>query len=236
MYPDEQPSGTEPGRGRLIAIFGGLAGLGLLIGVGAAQLTESGPDPDVIGAIAATAPAGTPAQSSFPEAGSGSTATPGPTTSTGTPDYRSIPEDAAASAGLDFGYLTRVVSIGGTVTLRFDRASFYTGDEAKQHNNGQAPENDYLIDNTNPAQRDFVLDPRASIIAVNRLRDQPGSTSQPGSTTQPGSTGREILTVAEFVANAQRVLTGTTTDLPVWLRHTDGLSGNVTALAEQYLP
>jgi hypothetical protein len=44
------------------------------------------------------------------------------------------------------------------------------------------------------------------------------------------------LTLDEFVANSTRVLTGSTTDLPVWLRHTDGLSGPVTSLAEQYLP
>jgi hypothetical protein len=220
MNADDQPSGAEPNRGRLVAIFSGLAGLGLVIGVGAAQLTAPDEDQGLLGATSATSPTGTPEPSDEP----GATAQPSASTTTGTPDYRSIPEDTTSEPGLDFGYLTRVVSKDGTVTLRFDRATFYTGDEAKQRNNGEDPENDYLIENTNPAQRQFTLDPRASIVAVNRLLNQTGQVS------------RETLTVAEFVANSRRVLTGTTTDLPVWLRHTNGLTGDVTAVAEQYLP
>ena len=110
------------------------------------------------------------------------------------------------------------------MALRFDRATFYTGNEAKQRNNGDDPENDYLIENTNPTQRQFTLDPKASIIAVNRLLNQ------------TGQVGRETLTVAESIQNSTRVLTGSTTDLPVWVRHTDGLTGAVTAVAEQFLP
>ena len=117
-----------------------------------------------------------------------------------------------------------MVSKNGVVTLRFDRAAFYTGDEAKKHNHGKVPDNDYLIENTNPAQRSFDLDPGASIIAADRLRNE------------SGPDGRQTLTVAEFIQNSTQVLTGSTTDLPVWLRHTDGLSGPVTALSEQYLP
>ena len=48
MHPD-QPSGTEPNRARLVAIFSGLAALGLVIGVGAAQLTGSGGEKVLIG-------------------------------------------------------------------------------------------------------------------------------------------------------------------------------------------
>lgn len=221
MYPEDQPTGTEPSRGRLIAIFSGLGVLGLLIGVGAAQLTGSDEKSALIGATPATSAP----DSLDPSAEPGTTTSPATTpTPTGTPNYGSIPEDATTEPGLDFGFLTRVVNQNGTVTLRFDRASFYTGEEARQRNNGEAPDNDYLIENTNPAQRQFTLDPKATIVAVNRLL------------SQTGQVGRETLTVAEFIQNSRRVLTGSTTDLPVWLRHTNGLTGDVTAVAEQYLP
>jgi len=247
MYPD-QPSGpgsgpgpvpgfgsdvgngTDPGagpdssRGRLVAIFGGLAVLGLLIGVGVAQLAGSGSGD---GAALNGATPTSPTDSASEQAEDESTATPSATatdTDTGTPNYSPIPENVSSEPGLDFGFLTRVVRNDGTVILRFDRASFYTGDEAKRRNKGKAPENDYLIENTNPAQRSFELDPKASIIAENRLRNE------------AGQFGRQKLTLDEFIKNSGRELTGSTTDLPVWLRHTDGLTGPVTALAEQFLP
>jgi hypothetical protein len=224
MDPVDQPSAVNLSRGQLVAIFSGLTFLGLVIGIGAAELTGAGDDSRLIGATAASSP--TPTADQAPEQTADdveevSTPTPSPS---GKPNYRAIPEDATSEPGLDFGYLTRVVSKDGAVTLRFDRATFYTGDEAKSRNQGKTPDNDYFIENTNPAQRLFVLDPRASIVAANRLL------------TEPGEVGRQDLTVAQFVQNSTRVLTGSTTDLPVWLRHTDGLTGPVTALAEQYLP
>jgi hypothetical protein len=230
MNPDDQPSGPVPSRGRLGAIFGGLAVLGLLIGVGAAQLTGSGNDQTLIGATPATsaatsaddpAPPATPAASAGDPALAGDAPTP---TATGPADYHPIPVDATSEPGLDFGYLTRVVTAGGEVTLLFDRATVYTGEEAKQHNDGKEVDGDVLIENTNPAQRSFPLDPLASITAENRLR------------TQPGQVAPETLTLEQFVANAQRELTASTSELPVWLRHTDGLAGTVTAVAEQHLP
>jgi len=220
MNPEDQPSVPGPSRGQLIALFSGLAALGLLLGVGAAQLTGSGSDTDT--ALSGSTPADSPtAVSTSPQSTDAAEPTPIPS---GIPDYRPIPVNAAAEPSLDFGFLTRVVSNNGAVTLRFDRASFFTGEAAKAHNQGITPDNDYLIENTNPAQRSFELDPQASIIAASRLLNQ------------PGPVGRETLTVAEFVQNATRVLTGSTSDLPVWVRHTDGLSGPVTALAEQFLP
>lgn len=218
MYPD-QPSGPVPSRGRLIAIFGGLAVLGLLIGVGTAQVTESGDDQALIGATPATSSTADP--DSTEDAESTPTATG---TVTGPADYHPIPADATSEAGLDFGYLTRVVTADGGVTLLFDRATVYTGEEAKKHRGNQDGDDDFVIENTNPAQRSFQLDPKASITATNRLR------------TQTGQVGPETLTVVQFVANSQRELTASTTDLPVWLRHTNGLTGPVTAVAEQYLP
>jgi hypothetical protein len=223
MYPDDTSTGTGPSRGRLAAIFSGLALLGLVIGVSASQLAGTGDDSTLIGATPATSStSSTDPSSATDDPGDD---VPSPSSSPrGTPNYRAIPVDTGAEPGLDFGFLTRVVRNDGTVTLRFDRASFFTGDEATKHNKGKAPDNDYLIENTNPAQRSFQLDPKASIIATNRLL------------TQVGEVDRQTLTVDEFVANSTRVLTGSTTDLPVWLRHTDGLSGPVTSLAEQYLP
>jgi hypothetical protein len=207
----------------LVAIFGGLAVLGLLIGIGVAQLTGPGEGTALNGAIP-TSPTGS--ASGQPE--NESTATPSATATdaedTGTANYSPIPEDSSSESGLDFGFLTRVVRNDGTVTLRFDRASFYTGAEAKKRNKGKAPENDYLIENTNTTQRSFALDPKASIIAENRLRND------------EGQVGRQPLTLDEFIKNTERELTGSTTDLPVWLRHTNGLTGPVTALAEQFLP
>lgn len=232
MDLDDQPSGISLSRGQLIAIFSGLAVLGLLIGIGTAELTAPSHDSALIGASPATpttptsSPTQTPEPSAEPTLGEveSTPSASAPTPTTGTPDYHPIPEDAGSEPGLDFGFLTRVVSKDGVVTLRFDRAAFYTGDEAKQRNGGKAPDNDYLIENTNPAQRSFILDPQASLIAASRLRNE------------SGVAGRQTLTATEFIDNSTRVLTGSTTDLPVWLRHTDGLSGPVTALAEQYLP
>jgi hypothetical protein len=224
MNAEDEPAGSGPDRRQLIAIFGGLAALGLVLGAGTAVLTGGDDTAALNGAATETSPGVVPVGSSDdPSASAGPTQTATPT-ATRKPDYRPIPENAAADTNLDFGFLNRVVSRNGTVTLRFDRATFFTGDAAKQRNGGQTPDNDYLIENINPAQRSFSLDPKASIIVVNRLR------------TDPEQVGRETLTLDQFVKNANRVLTGSITDLPVWLRHTDGLTGPVTALAEQFLP
>jgi hypothetical protein len=226
MYPDDQPTQPSgPSRGRLVAIFGGLAVLGLLIGIGAAQLTSAGPDDDLAGAITSPSPTTPEAEPVSDRLGlrpADDEPTPTPT-ATRAPNYRSIPENALSEPGLDFGYLTGVMNQNGTVTLRFDRATFSTDAKAKRHDQGKAPETDYLIENTNPAQRTFELDPKASIIAANRLLNQPDQVT------------REALTAEEFVRNSAQAL-GTGVRLPVWLRHTGELTGPVTALAEQYLP
>jgi hypothetical protein len=110
------------------------------------------------------------------------------------------------------------------VTLVFDRATFYTGTAAQEQSQGQVLDNGHWIENTNPAQRSFPIDPQASIQAEHRLRND------------PDQLGRQLLTLEQFVLNATRVLTESTTVLGVWLRHTGGLDGPVTAVAEQYLP
>jgi hypothetical protein len=215
----------EPQRGKLIAIFVGLGVLGLLIGVGAARLLGGDDDSPTItaGATPTAQPAITAAATTVPE----TTTDPSPSadpTPTKAADYHPIPADATSQKGLDFGFLTAVTSKDGVVELRFDRALFFTGQAAIDHNNGEPPDDDYLIQNTNPALRTFQLDPKASIIAANRLADQ-GITES-----------RQTLTVDQFVRNAQSALSSGNEKLPVWLRHTDGLEGPVTALSEQYLP
>jgi hypothetical protein len=224
MNPDHQPAGSVgpvPSRGRLTVIFSALAVFGLLLGVGAAQLTGSNDDANLVGAVQPKSP-GNSAQPTdetpvdeTPSADAGGN---------GPADYHPIPADPTTEPDLDFGFLTRVVGTDGQVTLRLDRATFYTGEEAKAHNKGKEPDSDYVIENTNTIQREFTLDPQASITAANRLR------------TQTGQVGTETLSAAQFVQNAQRELTASTDDLAVWLRHTDGLTGPVTAIAEQYLP
>ena len=175
MEPVDQPAGLSLSRGQLVALFGGLVVLGLLLGIGAQELTSSGDGSGLNGASQTSSPTGTgdPASDQAEGDAQDVAAETTPTPATGTPDFHEIPEDATSEDGLDFGYLTKVVSKDGTVNLRFDRASFYTGDEAKRRNGGQVPDNDYLIENTNPMQRSFVLDPQASIIAANRLQNTP---------------------------------------------------------------
>ncbi len=236
MDPAEQPSAPAPDRNRVIVIFSGLAVLGLMLGVGTSQLF--GPDgrPELRGATAdRTVPVGpdllprpdlasVPSLPIDPSATLSSDAATSTPTLTGIPNYLPIPADPASEPGLDFGYLTRVINLDGTVAIQFDRASFLTGKAAKERAEGAELESDYLIENTNTALRTFHLDPQASIVAQNRLLDQPDLVS------------RQPLTMEQFVTNATRVLTESTTPLPVWVRHTDGLIGPVTALSEQYLP
>ncbi len=214
----------DPARSKLIAIFVGLGLVGLLIGVGAAELRKGGNSTTTAGIVSpAETSSGAPQQ---PVASTGPTPSPTPSpTATKPPNYTPIPQDAAADKDLDFGFLIQVLNADGTVTLRFDRATFYTGADAIKHNKGKAPDDDYLIENTNPAIRKFTLDPKASIIATSRLA--PSATGIPARTT---------LTAAQFVPNAQAALKTSSGPLPVWLRHTNGLTGPVTALLEQYLP
>lgn len=237
--PRKRPSSTLSQR-QLVVLFSGLAGLGLVIGSGAGLVVNAREKPTVlVGALVEPAPA--PTVSPTPSRTTESSPTPTPTsegkddpddrdardleptpTGTGSPDYRPISANPSSEPGLDFGLLTKVVHTDGTVTLQFDRASFYTGLEAAQYNQGKLPPKGYLIENTNSAIRSFVLDPKASIVAANRLL------------TVPGQVGQETLTGAQFVDNTSRALGSA--PLPVWLRHTDGLLGPVTALAEQYVP
>jgi hypothetical protein len=135
-----------------------------------------------------------------------------------------IPAEPWTDDDLDFGYLTKVSRDGDDIELTFNRATFYYGDEATKKNGGKAPDNDYLIEDTNKKVRTFTLKEGAA------LR---GSTLLGGD--EAGPDGREI-TPDELVDNAEAALGGGVAGVPVWLRHEDGKDGPVEALAEQFIP
>jgi hypothetical protein len=219
QYPD-QPRG----RGRLIGIFAGLGIVGLVIGVIAAKLMGAGGGNEaLVTPLPSATAAQTPAAAATDDAqNAGDDATPTPS-ATKAPNYRSIPEDATTEKGLDFGFLTKISQKDGVVSVRFDRAYFYTGAEATKRNKGVPPDDDYLIENSNPDLRTFQIDPEASIIATNRIANK------------TDGVGPHALTLNEFVTNTQTALSDGS-KLPIWVRHTNGLAGPITALAEQYLP
>jgi hypothetical protein len=222
-YDDYDPYQSDPpnsGRGRMVALFVGLSVIGLLIGIGAAKLL-GGKDGTLPLTQPPTATAAAAQPTDKPTKNSDHKPTPTPS-ATKAANYRSIPQDPTSEKGLDFGFMTKVGDKDGTVTLRFDRATFYSGAAATKHNKGVPPDDDYLIVNTNKALRSFEVDPQASIVASTRLANEPG-----------GQSG-EALTLSEFVTNAQTALDDS--KVPIWVRHTNGLTGPITALAEQYLP
>ena len=139
------------------------------------------------------------------------------------PDLSPVPQGwSSEKGGLDIGYLTGVTRKNGVVKVTIDRVSFFTGEKADALNGDE--DSAYVVSNVNSRKRTFVLDPRASIEAELELRNDAAE----------GEVGRQKLTVAQFVRNAKQVAEGG--DTLVWLRHTDGLTGDVTALAEQYVP
>jgi hypothetical protein len=141
-------------------------------------------------------------------------------------DYSPIPVNwSTEKGGLDIGRLVAVTSADGVVKVRIDRVSFYRGAEAVALNHGQEPVGGYLDTDTDSRVRTFTLDPKASIQAENMLRNNPDAGIE-----------REKLTREQLVHNANRSDDESGIGSLVWLRHTDGMSGTITALAEQYIP
>jgi hypothetical protein len=152
------------------------------------------------------------------------------------PDYSPIPVSPAASAAakhLDFGTLTKITTTGGVITLYLDRAHFYVGAEAKAHNKGETPLDDYVFDDTDGKKIfTFTLDPKASIQAEANLQKDQENTDE-----------RVKLTRAQFVQNMTAMMTQNAgqTDpdsivpVYVWLRHAGGPDGPVTAIADQFV-
>lgn len=126
--------------------------------------------------------------------------------------------------GLDIGRLIKVTSKDGVVKVRMDRVSFYRGPEAKALNGGVVPPNDYLEVNLTTTRRTFTVDPKSSIRASQALGSHPSNPPV-----------RETITLAQFIRRAHRP--ANLRDAPlVWVRHTNGMSGSITAIGEQYVP
>ena len=151
-------------------------------------------------------------------------------------DYSPIPVSPATTGAakyLDFGTLTKITTTDGVVTLHVNRSKFYMGDEAAAKNGGKAPFDDFLIQDTDgDKEYTFTLDPKASIQAEGSLQDNMENTNT-----------RVNLTLSHFVTNMTKLdgLNAVESDtnenihIYVWLRHTDGPDGPVTALADQFI-
>ena len=174
-----------------------------------------------ITAAGASATASAPSAPSVLAAGAGATCAR---------DYSPVPENwSTEKGGLEIGHLTKVISSNGVVKVRIDRVSFYRGPEAVELNGGEPPLDDYLLTDTDARQRTYVLDPKASLQAEYLLRNDLGSDDE--------EVGRQTLTRTQFVRNALALQGDDDPVAPlVWLRHTDGFGGPVTAIAEQYTP
>jgi hypothetical protein len=211
------------------AVFwlGPVLGLVLVSGCGEGNDSASGPGtsagtPSAAASELRTTSAGT---SSPARSGAGTTDAGTTGTAPSRADYRPISESPAQEEGLDLGYLEKVTAGNGVVTLLVDRRKMYVGAEADARNRAAGnPPNDFFIADPDGEGQElsFVLDPKASLFAEVQLRNGSGD-----------QVGRQKLSRSSFLHNA-----GREEALPtlVWLRHTDGLEGPVTALAEQFIP
>jgi hypothetical protein len=149
-------------------------------------------------------------------------------------DYRAIPAipaNPAASgkaAGLDFGTLTKVTIKDGNILLHVDRSMFYMGADVKQHPGNFAQDVGYSIEDTDGEGKEFIfpLDPTAPIQAQYSLKNDFNAIDRPST---------QELTVDQFVSNAERAQADGE-QVFVWLRHSNGPEGPVTAVTEQATP
>ena len=149
-------------------------------------------------------------------------------------DYSAIPETPysltpAERANLDFGILSSVTTTNGITTLHVDRTVFYQGQEAQAHGAGDSEEWITRDPDGEGKLLTFTLDPKASIQAEASLRNDHDA----------GSQIRENLTPAQLATNTTYVTSGKSDAGPtilVWLRHTGGPNGPVTALVDQFTP
>jgi hypothetical protein len=140
-------------------------------------------------------------------------------------DPSPLPDNPVEDTSLDFAELTRVTTANGVVTLHVDRKKMYVGDEAAALNKETGSPAEFAIDDPDGEGKEltFVLAPDAFLRADQALSDDEDQNV------------RQALTAAQFLRNAQRLESEKRTAL-VWLRHTDGLNGPVTGLAEQFIP
>ena len=154
-----------------------------------------------------------------------------------TADYSPIPIEPGttpeAERGLDFGILTSITTTNGVVTLHVDRTHFYQGAEAKAHNHGEMPIDDLIFDDTDGAKElTFTLDPKASLQGEAEL-------SQNG---EGNYKTRDTITMDHFIKTMTKIDTANAAADPdsrsyvrIWMRHTNGPDGPVTALADQWI-
>jgi hypothetical protein len=163
---------------------------------------------------------------------------PAETTPTTPPDYSSVPESPydltpAQQEDLDFGILKSITTANGVVTLHVDRTHFYEGAAAVAHGAGESE--DWVTEDTDGEGKilDFTLDPKASLLAEAALRPDHSPVN---------ANARVKLTQAQLVAS-MKYLDDQAKDDPdaaeivyVWMRHTNGPNGPVTALVDQFTP
>ena len=142
------------------------------------------------------------------------------------PNYSLIPairttKYGAAKKGLDFGTVTRITEKRGVLKVYFDRGEFYTGQAAADHNDGELPPNDYLVVNNSSKVRVFTVSKKASFTGEEALLDDSADGIK-----------RTRISRKQFIEN----YLDASGPVNVWLRHTNGDKGAVTALGEQYLP
>jgi hypothetical protein len=156
-----------------------------------------------------------------------------PAKTTAPTDYSAIPATTSDEPGLDFGKLSKITTAAdGTITLHVDREKFYLGEEAVAHNKGKIPLGDYIQEDLDGDQElSFTLDPKASIRVTARLSSNGEQVEAP-----------ETLTPQQLIANLDKL------DLPaapdpdtdgrplLWMRHTGGGNGPVSAIADQFVP
>jgi hypothetical protein len=208
------PTGAPPrkpsGRGRTIAIIAGLGVLALLIGIGVGVLTGGGDGDDtgIVAQPAETAPTTAPvrpATTTIVTPTTGSEPTSSPASSAGS-DFSPLP-DRPQTVNADFGYITAISGPATAMRISFDRAQFFSVND---------------IRNSNTMKRHFRISPKASLVGTARLNNEDGVVKS------------EVLTAGVFLDNVRDALADGG-PVAVWLRHTKGLTGDVTALSEQYL-
>jgi hypothetical protein len=175
--------------------------------------------------VLALALAGCSASDSSPNSDPTPRTTTDPATTAPASDPSPLPDNPVEDTSLDFAELTRVTTANGVVTLHVDRKKMYVGDEAAALNKETGSPAEFAIDDPDGEGKEltFVLAPDAFLRADQALSDDEDQNV------------RQALTAAQFLRNAQRLESEKRTAL-VWLRHTDGLNGPVTGLAEQFIP
>lgn len=142
---------------KVLLALGATAAMGLLFGMILATVAGGGNGRTSQAGNTATGTVSSPAGTS-----------PGATTEPGTP----APTDLR---DLDYGYLSEVRTEDGKKVLAFDRADFFTGDEAKRRWEAEGKEPlDYYISNVNKRLRDRPVSPDVKVLGSQRLIGQPG--------------------------------------------------------------